>query len=161
MGNTKLVIIRFLKLISNGFKLICCGVLFIFTLGFVRLSLYSADFPRSRDDKESNEMVFAVFQGFKSVRKSFFVVDGFLQGCTCYYRFQAPNENIKKFVTARGWVEISHAKIRYIEFSAGTPYWWKPQKLSTTHCYGNSAESPCVFSWDEHTGQCYLKLNGG
>ena len=117
------------------------------------------DFPPDRR-RDADQMVAAEFGYGRPVSNAYFKVYGFLQGCTCYYRFDSTADSVQAYVAAKTLVEMPAGTPSVRSFQRGSPYWWSPGRSSTMRYFGWSGPI-CVLSWDTKTGRCHIKRFGG
>ena len=140
--------------IARALKIIAAVAL---VLVMVMLLQYK-DYPPRRAHT-ARESVRAEFGSGYPTSNEFFIVFGFLQGCTCYYRFDTTQDAVQAYIRNRGLIPIKDEQaIR--RFIHASPYWWKPDDCKTVEFFGFGSHN-CTFSWDKSTGRCHIFLHGG
>jgi len=93
------------------------------------------------------------------VSNEFFVVHGFLQGNTCYYRLDTTWQTVQSYTSRYNLVEVDPDSGGVRGFLSAPPYWWAPEKGTAVRYFG--VKNGCIISWDEATGRCHIRRHGG
>lgn len=140
-------IVRTLK-IAAGVVLILAALMY----------LQRKDYPPRRAH-QARDMVRAEFGSGYPTSNEFCIVFGFLQGCTCYYRFDTTPEAAQIYIKNKGLISVTDRQAIRV-FTRSSPYWWEPEKGTKIEFFGYGSRT-CTFSFDRSTGRCHVLLHGG
>jgi hypothetical protein len=115
------------------------------------------DFPASRARDAQGSVRAAL--GDNATSNEYFVVFGFLQGCTCYYRADITPDVARNYIKSHELTPITN-KQAIRKFNRASPYWWSPGREKHVEYFGRG-ETYCMFSWNPQTGRCHILLHGG